>query len=476
MKSHKKQFLLNILLKITTILLAFFVLLFSFTKITISTTHSKFDQSLSLKDPKSLAVVGGSEKLFAIQHEAGADSQPWVAFNQEGDVTKKCTKKIEFTTAKTSDQITIDDRGNGGFVVWHDKLESGEYRFKVCYTTLDFSYEGYSPEILLSVNPTFYFVEGNKNLVGEYSLAGHDKKRWSLIYRNVDVTLQTKMDLINAPAGVSISNDGLISWDGTIASGDYAFKIKFNYEIPSQKFNWEGESGEIYLSINNSFHISGGSKNLTANVNKKGSDISRWAVYFDNENVTTLSNLTLINNPQGASIDKNGLVMWDNTLSPGSYYFQIKATYYTPKEYLVYSEWINLEVKADFFVDGGSVELKSNQAQSNEDNKTWIAVFSNEWVDNVEWSIVGSDSKNISIKNGIVSWNKDLKPGVYSFVVQAKYNFESNDYFATSPVILLTITQGLNSSQTIIIACSVTGSVLLISLVAVCIIIYKRKH
>lgn len=286
----------------------------------------------------------------------------------------------------------------------------------------------------------FQITGGSKNIEILYRSHGQDSKKWRALLNGEDITSQTKLRIFGISSEyISISNDGIVSWNHLLEPGEYLFKVLGVYENTKTGEVLEAYSDYVHLTVRKTSEFYGGSKNIESPVNFGGYDDKKWCLYYGGKNVIEDSELSIRYGTSQIHITNDGRVYWDDTLPVGVYEFTVFASYTKGETPLEYEENVILKIDTYFSINGGSTNLQGYGNVAGSDYKYWAAFIAKGFV-LPRFELQGDNLSEIYIDQyGLVHWTNQIKLGRYSFCIKASYVLDGKTYTVNSEQIALQI-------------------------------------
>ncbi len=403
--------------------------------------------------PNQLKLTySGEEGEFPVGEQgfAGEQEGNWIALFR-GKALQPSQLNWWKTSPEKVEGIEINsDSLQSGKLAWdakHSDAKTYQFEIKCGYTLPGTQREvvATTSTINLTINETkttFEIIEGEEKLDGkegegrsnvvktQFQINGKDPSFYKLTptYK-LTATGTTTQGEVNKFFSFDKTSHYL-SWNEKIvASGEkgYTFNIDVECENPDVT-TYKASIGIKVVVIGPNINVTSGSTILSGKEGQGGKAAQPWKILFNDQPVTDKITWEIVDctpkKPEGLDIQTDGLVVWDGTISDGTYKFFAQGKFkssITDKEYTRKSDQITLTLEALPFVITGSNKLEGKEGI---DGKTvYKATLDGKDVTKeATWTIVettGKEAKFIRIANGEVSWD-----GVVKYDDQNKYKFK----------------------------------------------------
>lgn len=381
------------------------------------------------------------------------------------DISKKVTWSLKKTEASPDfrDLILIDEEQIG----WSNALAVNNYSFNVCATYTEpesgFTYSATSTKVVkLTIQEArSYTISGPLSLEGEEGFAESSSENWTATLGDNPVTPYYSLvdeDNKELENGITIDDNGKISWTKDMKEGSYSFYVVSKYSEPSTLYNYSTKSNKITLTINKhrSFTFSNpASTILSGEHGFAENDVKAWSTSLNGKAILSKDvELSLVDCQKEGSktLDtqnikiSNGVVNWTKDVEDGKYVFKVHAKYVDKspiaKVYETDSQEITLTIHKtktlnlscqDVIKGKVGTKVKSQKISARLIDPEYEGIINN--VDNnVEYSLgeIPSELSNlvtINQKDGSITCEDSIPQGNWQIQVIGKYKSESNGQY-----------------------------------------------
>ena len=323
--------------------------------------------------------------------------------------------EIKMTEGNKPDWLSID---NTGLLSWTNKSEEGIYKFKLIGNSSKLSTTIESKEITLIIS--------TDRIIGPSTITSKKDSFTSTKFTFIpaeDLQSVDKWEILMSegekqPEWLSITNDGSLEIKNTAPAGVKEIQIK----ATNTQTQVSTELKNVTIINYDNAEISG-NKNIDALIGTSGSEkydyfIQPESIKLDNVEIEMIEGAK----PDWLTVDDTGLVSWTDQCVKGTYKFKLKFLDSSSPNINFISDEIQLNVYENSGLITGNTNIQTHETTSGNSKFEFfsepVGLIADQWEiemaegEKPDWLTVDN--------NGLLSWSKKCKKGIYKFKLIAK--------------------------------------------------------